>query len=100
MRAVVPAGVGLLLLAALTPVAPALHTSCVPGTSIPTLTLGSGSRYSFTIYVAVDDPMGQEVFVPLPWIYAESNGRDGLQRQDDWRDDSCSGEYAPDMLIF
>lgn len=88
------------LLVALAPAAPALHTGCAPSTSPATLTLGSGTRWSTTAYVVVDAPTSQAFFVPLPWIYMESNGRDGLQRQDEWRDDSCRGEYAADLLIF
>lgn len=97
MRVVALLGLALVLLVAAAPVAPAVHTGCVPGSSVATLTLGSGSRYSSTVYVAID---ADEATVPLPWIYMESNGRDGLQRQDDWRDDSCGGEYAPDHLVF
>lgn len=99
MRAVALAALALLLVA-LAPAAPALHTGCAPGTSPATLTLGSGARWSTTAYVVVDVPTTQGLFVPLPWIYMEANGRDGLQRQDEWRDDSCRGEYAPDQLVF
>lgn len=34
------------------------------------------------------------------WIYEESNGIDGLQRGDEWQDDTCHGLIAPDKLIF
>lgn len=89
-----------LLLVALAPAGPALHTGCAPSTSPATLALGSATRWSTTVYVVVDVPTTQALFVPLPWIYMEANGRDGLQRQDEWHDDSCRGEYAPDQLIF
>ena len=34
------------------------------------------------------------------WIYEESNGIDGLQRGDEWVDDTCHGMIAADRLIF
>ena len=33
-------------------------------------------------------------------VYVESNGRAGLQRADDWADDTCGGTSRPDTLIF
>lgn len=96
MRAIALVALAVLLVAA-APIAPALHTGCVPSTSAATLMLGSGARNSDTVYIAMDPG---EATVPLPWIYMETNGRDGLQRHDDWRDDTCGGEYSGDMLVF
>lgn len=34
------------------------------------------------------------------WIYEESNMIDGLQRGDEFQDDTCHGMIAPDTLVF
>lgn len=34
------------------------------------------------------------------WIYAESNGIEGLQRQDEIQDDTCEGQIAGDTIIL
>lgn len=83
----------------LVPTVPAAH-GCHPTTSAAVLTLGSADRYSATVYVAIDAPAPDDLFIPLPWIYAESNGISGLQRDDDWRDDTCGGAVRGDALVF
>lgn len=35
-----------------------------------------------------------------PWIYEESNGIAGLQREDELQDDTCHGMIAGDTIIF
>lgn len=84
---------------AVTPAAPAAH-GCSASTSTATLMIGPGQAYSTTFYVAVDVPSAGDLFVPLPWIYQETNAMSGLQRHDDWRDDTCRGEVLGDLLIF
>lgn len=44
---------------------------------------------------------------PLPccvfgswWVYEESNGLDGLQREDEVIDDTCHGMIEPDTLVL
>lgn len=89
----------LLVVPALVPTAPAAH-GCRLSTSSAVVVIGPGVRYSLTLYVVLDVPTTGGLFIPLPWIYEESNAFDGLQRADEWKDDTCGGEYAPDMLIF
>lgn len=88
-----------LALAFVVPAAPAAH-GCLPSASQALLSVGPGARDTTTFYVVIDSPTPSDLFIPLPWIYEETNGRDALQRHDDWRDDTCGGEYAGDMLIF
>lgn len=76
-------------------------TGCEPTTSPTTLDtgIGIGPRY----YVA-EDPhwltCGEFGFPECGsiWIYEETNGIDGLQRDDDIIDDTCGGMIAGDTL--
>lgn len=34
------------------------------------------------------------------WVFPESNGRPGLQRHDECRDDTCGGEIESDILVI
>ena len=83
-------------------------TTCTVPTSTPTLqvdrltesgvTLGSGVSRSATYYLFMDDCDGD--CLPLPFIYQETNGVKGLQRQDYARDDTCGGFVPADWNIF
>lgn len=99
MRVALVLAVLLFGMLAAAPAAPALH-GCRPGASPAIVVVGPGVRYSLTFYVVVDVPSTSSFFVPLPWVYEESNAFDKLQRRDDWKDDTCRGEYAPDLLLF
>lgn len=87
----------LLILASL--LATTSHASeCEPRTSRPDLT------------IAIDDSTAVYVFdelCPLAidcigsfWIYAESNGIPGAQRNDDVRDDTCGGRIPSDTIVL
>lgn len=88
-----------LLLALLAMLAiPVDASNCVPSRSDPEvdtdpLGTGAGPRYY------VDNDPSICCLVTL-WVYEESNDIDGLQRDDDVRDDTCRGTIAPDTLVY
>lgn len=47
----------------------------------------------------VDNDLCQLDCVASVWIYQESNGIDGLQRNDAGADDTCGGVIAADTLL-
>lgn len=80
-----------LILLTLGTLSPAV-ADCTPSTTSPELSVLD------TLYVDYDDcAMACSFSV---WIYQESNGIPGLQRQDSVRDNTCGGTIAPDTLIF
>lgn len=82
--------------------APAFAGACVMTTTqadldTDPLGLGVGPRY----YVDNDDCTFTGLCIFSIWIYKESNGIDGLQRQDEVVDDTCGGTAGPgDSVIF
>lgn len=68
---------------------------CIPTTSTPAAEAGP-------IYVAGNarslfcDP---NCLIDI-WIYEESNGIAGLQRQDELHDDTCGGQISGDSIVF
>lgn len=73
----------------------AVARECEPSTSTPLVDTGTPDAARF--YLAVECPLGP--CVAAVWLYAESNGHGGLQRQDDHHDDTCGGLIEPDTLI-
>lgn len=104
MRAVVLVA----LVAAVVLFAPAVAQTCQVTTSpadvriddlrVAGATLGSGEANSWTFYVV--NELCQPSCVFSTWIYQESNGIDGLQRQDEDHDDTCGGEYVGDVIVW
>lgn len=99
----------LALLALLAPVAIA-EEECQPTTSDPEVDTGNVSHTgvdlsAYTLgrwYVDSDHercfPFGSECTYSV-WIAPESNGRDGYQRGDEMRDDTCGGQYESDTWL-
>jgi hypothetical protein len=86
----------LLLLAALSLVLGNAVANCGdtshPEVTVDTLVVG-------TYYLDVD--CGPNNCGPVSvWIYQESNGKEGLQRDDEIVNDSCGGLYPADTIIF
>lgn len=71
---------------------PALGEACTPTTSEPELDAAG------TLYVDGDRMCCSEFDVF--WVYVESNGIAGLQRADEFRDDTCGGQIPADTLVF
>lgn len=80
------------LLLALAFTVPAGAEACVPTTSDPLVDVAGA------VYVDGDRMCCSEV--DALWVYAESNGIPGLQRQDDFVDDTCGGRIPSDTLVF
>lgn len=81
--------------------APAFASACVMTTTeadfdSDPLGLGLTIRY----YVDNDDCNATGLCVFSIWIYKEANGVDGLQRQDEVVDDTCSGAAGPGDAII
>lgn len=94
--------IAVLTLAILVLAAPlALATDeCIPTT---TDAISAGAYYVYEPCLD-DTPQGREecaYWGPWSiWIYEESNGISGLQRQDELRDDTCGGMIAGDAIVF
>ncbi|HUR70059.1 MAG TPA: hypothetical protein VM370_12510 [Candidatus Thermoplasmatota archaeon] len=82
--------------------APALADGCVPTTTTPQLDV-AGALYVADDCEGVDpSPPNDHCITPLggKWVYQESNGIPGLQRQDDVVDDTCGGAIAGDTVLL
>lgn len=83
---------------------PANAAECVPTTSEPEidstrdLSLGLQMPDEAPRFY-VDNDMCQPCHGTI-WIYQESNGIDGLQRNDEFHDDTCGGAIQSDTIIF
>jgi hypothetical protein len=73
-------------------------TTQSPDVDTDPLGLGAGPRFY------VEDGTEQCAFTGLClfsiWIYEGTNGVDGLQRQDEVRDDTCGGRFVGDTVRF
>ena len=72
------------------------YEGCEPVTSIPEIDTGptpAGHWY-------VDHDVCQPECPNPTWVYEESNGIDGLQRNDEMVDDTCGGVIASDRLAL
>ena len=83
---------------------PANGEACVPVTSNVEVDTGRDAPLLAEIagpehhYYVDNDPCPADGSLCLPWIYQESNGLRGLQRDDDFAGDQSCGN--PDTLIF
>lgn len=81
--------------------APAFARPCVMTTTEPDfdsdpMGLGVGPRF----YVDNDNCSFTGLCLFSLWIYQETNGVDGLQRQDEVVDDTCNGAAGPGDAII
>lgn len=84
----------LLTLAALSIAVPAFADGCELTTSNPEVAAGG-------FYVDNDLCQVDGTCIFSIWIYQETNGIDGLQRNDDVHDDTCDGAAGEsDLIIF
>lgn len=96
-----PRIVGLLLLVvALASSGAATHHSswCTPSTSSPEVDVGVPNAELGSDRYYVDNDFGYDMW--SIWIYKESNGQPGLQRQDEIVDDTCGHPELGDTIIF
>lgn len=70
---------------------------CQMGVSNPEVDTGPESDPRF--YVDVD-PSGVDGPILSLWVYQESNGAPGLQRDDEVVDDTCGGAFPGDTPVF
>lgn len=89
------AGAALLLF--LTLLVPASAQECVPTTSDAEWT-SCNSSGDPCFYGDWDMCQPQCIF--SYWVYQESNAIDGLQRNDDVKDDTCRGQIESDTIIY
>jgi hypothetical protein len=78
----------------------ALADECVPST---TPAVAVGPYYIYDCLLDDSPQGGQECWFPGPWavwVYEESNGIAGLQRDDEIRDDTCAGQIPGDTIVF
>jgi hypothetical protein len=76
-------------------------SGCEMTTSEATLDTGPASaELGIDRFYEDNDPCWWCVLPYTVWIYQESNGVDGLQRGDEWVDDTCGGTYTPDTIIY
>lgn len=79
---------------------------CTPTTTRATFTVHAYGGIGYYAYDACldDSPRAQEECMYwgawAVWIYQESNGIAGLQRDDEMRDDTCGGMIQGDTVIF
>lgn len=73
--------------------APSGAQACQPTTSPAHVEAGG-------YYVFHDDSLCPGPCPFVVWIYQESNGHPGLQRNDDARDDTCGGQIESDTLLL
>lgn len=78
----------------------AVAEACVPTT---TDAVAAGAYYVYEPCLD-ETPEGREecaYWGPWSiWVYEESNGIAGLQRQDELRDDTCGGAIPGDTILF
>ncbi|HUR70053.1 MAG TPA: hypothetical protein VM370_12480 [Candidatus Thermoplasmatota archaeon] len=85
----------LLLFVALLAIAvPVCADECVATTSDPEVDTGETGVGRFY----VDNDVCQPECLFSIWLYQETNGVDGLQREDEVHDDTCGGVYEGDSL--
>jgi hypothetical protein len=84
-----------------------LAEGCTPSSSYPELDTGdplhSGAgtgRAAPRLYGDADLCTPYYTCADTFWVYLESNGMDGLQRDDELIDDTCDGQIDGDTLIF
>lgn len=85
----------LLALATLALFLPAGAEECVPTTSEPEIDTG---ETGFGRYYVDNDVCQFDGCAFSVWVYQESNGIDGLQRNDEMKDDTCGGMIDSDTL--
>jgi hypothetical protein len=85
----------LLLTLTLLPAFSAASEGCTPNTS-PAIDSGESAAGRYYVVPGFLDPFGEDDL----FVYEESNGIDGLQRDDVWRDDTCGGEISGDTVLF
>lgn len=75
-----------------------LAQECEPSTSTTdeTQTVITAETPAGTFYVATDHCQPECIF--SVWVFQESNGIDGLQRNDEVRDDTCGGQIEADVF--
>lgn len=87
---------------------PAAAYPCEPTTTEPLLTTtatgqslsGDGDGVYYLDHEGCILPWGPGSCHGYYWLYEESNGIDGLQRQDYIVDDTCDGRIAGDTLVL
>lgn len=82
--------------------APSLAEGCVMTTAQPEIDSKLISDATGSARIYVDDDCGGALILCdwiSVWMYEESNGIDGLQRQDEVRDDTCGGRAGPGDTI-
>ncbi len=91
------------VLFALALVAPVGAETCTPTTTFPVFTVHANVIGHPGYYLDID---GAACVLPtnacqvLVWVYEETNGIAGLQRQDEVKDDTCGGQIAGDTIRF
>ncbi|HUR68010.1 MAG TPA: hypothetical protein VM370_02105 [Candidatus Thermoplasmatota archaeon] len=77
----------------------ALADECVPTTSFAPI--AAAGYYVYEPCIDPDDASDCSDWGPWSiWVYEESNGIAGLQREDELRDDTCGGMIDSDTFIF
>jgi hypothetical protein len=72
---------------------PGVAATCPRSSSEPTAQQEAGT---ITLYVIVD-PCDESCNA---WVYRETNGIAGLQRHDEFKDDTCGGVIPGDALVL
>ncbi len=82
--------------------APTAAEACQPTTSTAHAEVAGVYVFVGCLSDEWDDQMECQWFGPwgTTWIYQESNGIPGLQRNDDFHDDTCGGQITADTILY